>query len=238
VSTLVLVRHAQARPFEPGPDGLSALGEAQARRLGEYWAQRGITFDSVWCGSLARQARTAELAGHAVAAAGLRWPAVQTSSDWNEYDADGILGRLGPLAARSDPEVGALAAAFEAAGVGPDRHARFQRMFERVMAHWARGTVEADGVESAPAFRARVERAFAGVTQGGGPGQRIAVFTSGGPIGLAVQRTLLAPPAKALELNWRIRNCSLTEILFSGDRVSLDCFNSITHLAPALWSYR
>ncbi len=42
-----------------------------------------------------------------------------------------------------------------------------------------------------------------------------------------------------MELNWRIRNCSLTEIVFTRDRVTLDSFNGIPHLDdPALWTYR
>jgi hypothetical protein len=34
----------------------------------------------------------------------------------------------------------------------------------------------------------------------------------------------------AMELNWRIRNCSLTELIFTRSRVSLDVFNATPHL--------
>jgi broad specificity phosphatase PhoE len=37
---LFLVRHAQASFLEQNYDKLSALGEAQACHLGEYWARR------------------------------------------------------------------------------------------------------------------------------------------------------------------------------------------------------
>ena len=58
MSTLTVVRHAQARPFrEQIPTDLSMnLGEQQRRRgnaLAEYWAQAGVQFDEVLCGSLA-----------------------------------------------------------------------------------------------------------------------------------------------------------------------------------------
>ena len=67
----------------------------------------------------------------------------------------------------------------------------------------------------------------------------MAVFTSGGVIGLAVQNVLNAPERSALEINWRVRNCSLTEFTFSRDRISLDSFNAIPHLDdPALQTYR
>jgi hypothetical protein len=45
-----------------------------------------------------------------------------------------------------------------------------------------------------------------------------------------VQTVLQAPEAMAIEVNWRIRNCSLTEFLFTHDRISLDAFNATPHL--------
>jgi hypothetical protein len=36
-----------------------------------------------------------------------------------------------------------------------------------------------------------------------------------------------------------VRNCSLTEFVFSGERISLDSFNAIPHLDdPALRTFR
>jgi broad specificity phosphatase PhoE len=56
------------------------------------------------------------------------------------------------------------------------------------------------------------------------------VFTSAGPIGVAVQTVLGAKDPIAMELNWRIRNCSLTEFVFTRSRISLDAFNATPHL--------
>ncbi len=50
----------------------------------------------------------------------------------------------------------------------------------------------------------------------------MAVFTSAGPIGVMLQTVLCAPEQIAIELHWRIRNCSMTELVFTRDRVSLD----------------
>src|SRR5258708_16487031 len=63
MSTLTLVRHAQATPFDTITDRLSPLGEEQSRRLGEYWRDRGVIHDDVYTGTLQRHLRTAELAG-------------------------------------------------------------------------------------------------------------------------------------------------------------------------------
>ena len=71
------------------------------------------------------------------------------------------------------------------------------------------------------------------------PGRRIVSFTSGGFIGSAAQWALAAPDRTALELNWRIRNGSLTEFVFTRERFTLDSFNAVPHLADsALWTYR
>ena len=42
-----------------------------------------------------------------------------------------------------------------------------------------------------------------------------------------------APDRSFLELNWRVRNCSLTEFVFSQDRFTLDSFNHVSHLEDA-----
>jgi broad specificity phosphatase PhoE len=239
MSTLVLVRHGQAAPFDSAFVGLTPTGDEQARRLGAFWARRGERFDTVFAGTLGRQIRTAELARGSMRAAGLPCPDVQVLEELDEYDAGAILELLVPLLAARDADFQKLVEACRLGAAGTERSRHFQRMFERVMAAWLDGKLEADGVETWPAFRVRVERAVARVTAGDGRGRRIAVFTSGGPIGLTVQRILAAPERAALELNWRIRNASLTEITFSGGRFSLDTFNTVPHLDdPSLWTYR
>ena len=59
-----------------------------------------------------------------------------------------------------------------------------------------------------------------------------------GVIGTAVRLALDAPDRTALEVNWRVRNGSLTEFVFTKDRLTLDSFNALPHLEdPALWTY-
>ena len=78
-----------------------------------------------------------------------------------------------------------------------------------------------------------------GRVMAGPPGRRVAVFTSGGPIGFTVHRSTNAPERTFLDVNWRVRNLSVSEFLFDRDRLTLDTFNSIAHLEEReLWSYR
>ncbi|PWT98855.1 MAG: hypothetical protein C5B51_28455 [Terriglobia bacterium] len=111
-------------------------------------------------------------------------------------------------------------------------------MLEAAMLCWLDDTPGLDGLERWPAFRERVSGAIARV-MAGPPGRRVAVFTSGGPIGFSVHLSLKAPARSFLDVNWRIRNCSLTEFLFDRERFALEGFNSIAHLDdPPLRTFR
>jgi len=228
LAQLILVRHGQATPFEEITDRLSPLGETQARKLAEFWIRHSATFDEVYTGSLNRQRRTAELVREAFTGHGLAWPETQVAPELNEYDAESLVKRF--------------ASQFESGG-GPDQNRRFQKMFEALMNRWITGELDSPDVESWHSFRARVQRGLRRITGGAGPrpakGRRVVAFTSGGPIGVAVQIALDAPDRTGLEVNWRVRNCSLTEFVFSGERLSLDSFNAIPHLDdPALRTFR
>jgi broad specificity phosphatase PhoE len=202
MSTLVLVRHGQAKPFERNSDCLSETGERQAVRLGEYWREHNIRFDEVYTGTMLRHTRTAELAG---------FDKFEQRAEFNEYNADGIL--------RAHPEF-----------VPATDNRQLQKAFETAMPMWIAGTLEAPGLETWRQFHDRVARALRAIIDADRPSRRVVAFTSGGPIGIAVQTVLQAPETMAIEVNWRIRNCSFTEFLFTRDRISLDTFNATPHL--------
>ena len=204
MSTLTVVRHAQARPFEKNSDCLSDLGEQQARALHTYFG--GSRFDEVWCGSLTRHCQTAALAID-------KQP--QVSSDWNEYDVEGILhGYPHPSTFPSNRE--------------------FQKIFESAMEKWIEGVSSG---ESFADFHSRVLRGLRRI-QEGPSNRRVLLFTSGGPFGVLVQTALNAPPRSFADVNWRVRNCSITELILSATRLSLDLFNAVSHLDPALRTFR
>ena len=206
MSTLTVVRHGQARPFDSNPDQLSALGEEQARMLGEYWKRLGVTFDEVWSGSLQRHRQTAELS----------LGVAQISEDWNEYDANGILHNFAPPY-ELEP--------------GADRNRKFQKVFEPAMLSWI-AAGEHPSVETWGAFRERVLRGLKKIQEG--PSNRnVVLFTSGGPISVLVQTAIAGHERSFLEVNWRVKNCSISEFTFSRERISLDSFNTLPHLERA-----
>src|ERR1700693_6007584 len=204
MSTLVLVRHAQAKPFEKDSDRLSAIGEQQAIALGEFWKARNIRFDEVYSGTLRRHTRTAELAGFAEFA---------PKPEFNEYDATGILHAGN---GHVEPDV--------------KDNRELQKLFEAAMPQWIAGTLQSPGLETWQSFRERIQRCLQSIVEEDRPSRRVVVFTSAGPIGVAVQTVVGAKEPMAMELNWRIRNCSLTEFIFTHSRISLDTFNATPHL--------
>jgi len=239
MSTLTLVRHGQATPFEDDPDRLSPLGQIQARTLGSYWLHHQVVFDEVYTGTLVRQRHTAQIVGEVFREAGQAWPAAQAMPEFDEYHVDDIWKQLVPILVRSDPSFAALFAAYDRNRDGPDRHRIFQRTLEAVMRCWQEAKVGSDEMEAWTAFRDRVRQGVRQILQRAGSSRRVAVFSSGGPIGTTVQWALNAPDESALEVNWRVRNCSLTEFIFTRNRLTLDSFNALAHLEDrTLWSYR
>jgi broad specificity phosphatase PhoE len=141
--------------------------------------------------------------------------------------------------ARQDAEFASLVEAQRRGVTNRDRERSFQTMFEPLLRHWQTSTASLDGVESWQAVCERVARGLRRMTEQRGRSRRVAAFTSGGFIGVAIQRVLGAPDATALEINWRIRNGAVTEFLFSGQRITLDSFNNVTHFAePDLVTFR
>lgn len=238
MSELTLVRHAQASLFADDYDVLSPVGETQARLLGEYWARRQIDFDDVYCGPRLRQKHTAEIVGTAYTQAGRSWPEPVVLVELDEYDLGALIHKLAPDLSRRDAAFTELLENYRRDKNGPGRVKSFWRMFQALTAHWVATPNAVDGVEGFPAFRDRVERGLRRVMETSGSGRRVAVFTSGGVIGTSVRLALDAPDRTALEVNWRVRNCSLTEFVFTTDRFTLDSFNALPHLEdPALWTY-
>jgi broad specificity phosphatase PhoE len=243
MSVLVLVRHGQASFSSDDYDRLSLTGEAQARQLGDHWLRQAQVFDEVYIGPRCRQQQTADLVAGRYRSAGRPWPDPVILEELDEYNLDGLLGRLAPALARQDRAFAELAAAHRGS-TGQDERERarsFQRMFETLLIHWQAAPADGspDAVESWPAFRDRVQRGLGRITDRPGRGRRVAAFTSGGFIGTAVGLTLDTSDRTCLELNWRLRNASLTHLLFAPGRLTLDDFNTLPHLSnPADWTYR
>ena len=233
MSTLLLVRHAQASFFEEDYDRLSELGETQARCLGRYLAERNIAFDQVFTGPARRHRRTADLVGVELVAAGLPWSEPIVLPELHEHKADELLKKSADDLSRRDASFAQLVAAYRDARERAEINRAFQKLFEAVVHLWSENALGVDGIEPWTQFTARVERGIGSIVGGQQRSRRVLAFSSVGPITIFLKHALATTDRKALELGWRLRNCSMTEFVFTDGRITLDCFNALPHLDRA-----
>jgi broad specificity phosphatase PhoE len=239
MSRVILVRHAQASFLEPIYDKLCATGEVQARLLGEYWARRGVLFSRACSGPRVRQVQTARLVEEAYRRLGREFPEIAVMKEFDEYSAEAVLKRGLPQMLEKSQDVRHLHRAFEQSRDTVERKRCFQQVFEAVIGMWVSGELVVDDVESWQDFCARVDRGITAIVNSATPAGVSVVFTSGGPIGVAMRRALNLSHADTLQLTWMSRNSSFTEFLGSGSRFTLSTFNAHPHLEDeALLTYR
>jgi broad specificity phosphatase PhoE len=63
-----------------------------------------------------------------------------------------------------------------------------------------------------------------------GSQKRLAVFTSGGPISVAVRSALGLSDRMTLEISWQLMNASITRLKYNSKGIMLAGFNEVSHL--------
>lgn len=234
-----VVRHGQAQFLTDDYDRLSELGQEQARELGRYWLAAKHAPDQVYAGSLRRQQHTAQLVAQMFEQAGESFPQLQTLEGLNEYPAEKIMEVLVPVLTAQDADIRARELEVREAQDDRAKYRSIHRLLEAVMARWVANEYPSGlGLPTWVEFSGGVREAFSKIRADAPRGSRIAVFTSGGPVGISVQTTLNAPQIVAAELNWRVINASVSAFTFSDQRIVLDRFNDVAHLAQEQITYR
>jgi broad specificity phosphatase PhoE len=236
---LVFVRHGQASFHDEDYDKLSAVGEEQARRLGEYWVRHGMTFDRVYTGPLSRQRRSAEIVRDVYAAAGAEFPPVEELESLAEMPVERLAKRFMPQLCSEDEQALLAMQRYMATDDKREKEKLFQKAFEKLMLKWADETYHDPEIETFRCFVDRVMKGIGSMTAGHANGQRVAAFTSGGPTAVAIHMALNTSFQTTLELVWQVRNASVTEFMYTQGRFTLCAFNHVAHLSdPSLWTYR
>ena len=247
MSRLILVRHGQAsfvvdrgaHTLSADYDRLSAIGERQAAALGKYWERTGMRFDWAIRGPAKRHARTEELVLAGLREGGKEVGESLEMKEFDEYPAFEVMRTVLPELIERDEGIAAMEAEYRRLSEPAEAARGFERLFQRVMRMWARGEVEAAGVEAWAEFCGRVKGGLERVRREAGQNSRIVVFTSGGPVAVAMREALGLSGEKTMELSWASRNGSFSEFLFSGTRFSLGGFNHGPHLEEGwLETYR
>lgn len=239
MSRLFLVRHGQASFLERNYDKLSAKGEEQSRILGTYWAGLKVCFDHVYSGPRVRQRETARIVGEAYKAAGLLWPEPVVLEAFDEFRAEAVMERCLPELVETDSDIRKMHQAFQGARTRPEQFKTFQQMFEVVIGRWADGKLPLEGIEPWADFSLRVQHGLAQLSANGSRGQQIVIFSSGGPVGVAMQRALDLSTEATLKAAWMVRNCAYSEFLFSVGRFTLSSYNATPHFTdPEFLTHR
>ena len=210
MGTLYLVRHGQASFGAEDYDNLSELGHRQSVRLGEYFAGKGVRFDTVLTGTLKRQVQTwtgiAQGAGLTVQP--MLWPGL------NEYNSEAVIATVHPhpLVKPDTPEL----------------YKHHFRLLRDGLTQWMNGVVSPKGMPSYREFQHGVVSALDPVRkhcEG-----NVWIVSSGGPIATAVGHLLGTTPETIIELNLRIRNTAVCELAFNPKRHTLLTYNTLAHL--------
>ena len=215
MGTLYLVRHGQASFGADDYDQLSDMGQRQCRRLGEYWAERGVVFDAVITGTLKRHTQTwAGIAeGARLGHEPLAWPGL------NEYDSEAVIRAIHPHPLEKP----------RSAAEAPELYRKHFRLLRDGLTQWMAGTVSPQGMPSYVDFVRGVTSALDHV-RANHQGQSVLMISSGGPISTAVGHVLGLSPEATIELNLRIRNSAVTEFQFNPKRHTLLTYNTLPHL--------
>lgn len=225
MAELYLIRHAQASFGTANYDRLSPLGCRQADVLGEYFRDHGIHFDAVYSGDLKRQRNTAK------SVLGLQPDNVhhEIDSRLNEIEIDNIFAHLVPQLVKTSSNLEALVRE----GKHSSKH--FQKALEIVFNHWVTSENECPNVQSWDEYSGNVRRALVEIIAREGSGKIVGVVTSGGTIATIVAHVLGVSGAHVYKFYEPLINCSVTRLLYSGEKVSLSNFNDhlfIRSLAP------
>ncbi len=227
MGNLVLVRHGQASVHAADYDDLSELGHEQGRVLGTSWADAGERFDRVVVGPLRRQRQTLKAVEAVYRERGLDWPEAEQMPELDEHHGPEVIKHHSEELFR---EIGVSEEEQDASGeVGSLR--RYLKIYQLGTRRWVSGALGTpDDLEPWADFRDRVASGVGWLTNGSS-GQRVVAFTSGGATAAVVGAALELGDEKVLELSWRVRNGSLTELLFSGGRLALETFNTTPHFS-------
>ena len=220
MATIYLIRHGQASFGADDYDKLSELGCRQAQVLGEYLRDCNITFDAVYSGDLLRQRETCQLA---VASQPEEVPH-NIDPRFNEIRNDEQLEYLLPEAMKMHPEIRALVER------GLSSSKDYQKVIDAVFNYWVSPQCDEPSIQSWSDYSAGARQALLDVMHNQGGGKTVGIFTSGGTIATLVAHVLGLNGGQTYQFYEPIFNCSVTQLFYSGQKVSLSYFNDRSFL--------
>lgn len=235
---IYLVRHGQASFMQDNYDLLSDLGRLQARALGTYWQKQGFKADCCLVGTLSRQTETAALIADEFHKAGSAFPDSVSHDFFNEHQAAELYHHLLPKLLE-EPQNASLKADLDAKGhQDPKVKRQLLKIFFECTKRWAQGEIAPSGFEPYRQFRERVAQGYEMLQELSEQHGSIVLVSSGGVIGALLSHVLDLSDEKMVEVNWQVRNASLSELSGRKGKFYLRSFNEMPHLPQKeQWSY-
>ncbi len=241
MSKLLFIRHAQASYGASDYDQLSPKGYDQAKILGEYLVSAGQQIDAVYVGPLRRQQQTLDKVREAYHNANKFFPEPEVIKELEEHRGPDILkAHMATIVQENDD----ISEWHRERVKDPSLTIKNGLLiFERAMLLWATGKLnhlQPDKYLDWQGFRAQVKSGFERVydRHKGDKSSTIALFTSGGTISAVLGHVLgMQEEADIIGLNGIVQNTSISEFLFSGDRITMKRFNDCSHLEENMKTY-
>jgi broad specificity phosphatase PhoE len=233
MTTLHVIRHGKAMAGADRYDQLHAIGERQARRLGERLRESSLVFDAIYCGPLTRQLDTLAHMRAGAGDVGAAWPQEVILAELAEAPIEPLARHCMTERLATDPKLQALLSQGFLDGRVVGDNAFFEAMLAYVVDLWVSGESTLPGIETAPEFGRRVRAGLDRILEGGAEGRHIAVVTSNGVIGwLAGYAKSEAEPERACLLR-RLFNASISRFAEKNGRLELSAWNVVDHLVES-----
>jgi broad specificity phosphatase PhoE len=187
-----------------------------------------VRFDAVYVGSLRRQRETVEEVASVYAEAGLAWPDARVIEGLNEHAGLLVFQQALPILMERDATIRETFTAI-AEGREASREVGL-RAFMEAMRMWSEGEIVVEGVGVYRDFVEGVRKTLSLIREEQGHGKQIAAFSSAGTISTAIGLCCRLEEREMMELSWKLRNASLSEIAFSDERLGMVSFNATPHL--------
>lgn len=223
MTTIHVIRHAQASFGKNDYDRLSPLGARQALLLADHLESLGIDFHCFYLGEHQRHAQTFEPYENRLIKAGKTFRA-QKQAALNEFDYESVLRTAVPQLIKHDPTL-----ARDVDGMLDDNLV-FQRIFEKSVYMWLEKPERFPGLESWQDFSRQAATVIDSIMEETGPGQNPVIVTSGGVVAAMVQAALDLSDKMTLGLSWQIYNGSITRFKYRDRKPVLSGFNDIAYI--------
>lgn len=224
---IYLIRHGQASLYSDDYDQLSEIGRKQSLILGKQLASRGIAPETIETGTLNRHRQTME-----GCLEGMQQTCDYTTrEEWNEYDHQDLL--LKPR-----PQLGSFSEFVSEVVAREQPTSYLERALKKSVEDWLADKYEYQ--ETWAAFKSRVNTRLSALAGAMESGETAIIFTSGGPISVALMRCLTLPDKAFIQLQHTIVNASISKFIVSKGQIRLSSLNEHGYLesAKGLLTYR